>query len=128
MNTPLRLGGNIVLRFESGVLAGGCSIAVFMGWARAYQAGEPGEESLLLLERGLSRNPGVLAAYAGCLLLRRAAMASFKRRKRSMVTTDVIEKIGERWGGEGARSFESRFVVVDCIHRLLAACCECYTI
>ena len=96
MNTPSPPGDNIALRVVRGARVGGCSIAVFMGWARDYQSREPGEESLLLLERGLSRNPGVLAAYAGCLLLRRAAMASFKRHKRSMTTTDVIEEIGER--------------------------------
>jgi predicted membrane protein len=47
--------------------------------------------------RFLSKNPAIVAGMAGSLLLRKAASTAFLRKKRSMVTSDIIEVLGDRF-------------------------------
>lgn len=43
------------------------------------------------------KNPMVLGCIAASALLRKAALAAFEKNKRSTLTTDIIEHLGERW-------------------------------
>eukprot|EP00245_Coleochaete_scutata_P014958 TRINITY_DN6484_c0_g1_i1.p1 TRINITY_DN6484_c0_g1~~TRINITY_DN6484_c0_g1_i1.p1 ORF type:complete len:343 (+),score=50.02 TRINITY_DN6484_c0_g1_i1:83-1111(+) len=83
--SPRRCGG------QGDVVAG--SIAVFMAWARDYLNKENSTASQMLTD-SLTSNPGMMASYAGCLVVRRAAEAAFEVHKRSMVTTNIIDEIG----------------------------------
>jgi ATP-dependent NAD(P)H-hydrate dehydratase len=40
----------------------------------------------------------ILGCIAGSLLLRKAALLAFEKNKRSAVTTDIIEFLGQRYG------------------------------
>ncbi|KAH7291212.1 hypothetical protein KP509_29G006600 [Ceratopteris richardii] len=84
--SPRRCGG------QGDVLSG--SIGVFMGWARAFFAAGRNEGATFQVEERLSKNPAVVAAVAGSLLLRKAASNAYVHKKRSMVTTDIVEQIG----------------------------------
>lgn len=86
--SPRRCGG------QGDVLSG--STATFMAWARQWSEEEEGEtKGSSGGQSPLTDNPAMMAAYAGCLLVRHAAMAAFQRHKRSTVTTDIIQGIGE---------------------------------
>lgn len=79
--SPRRCGG------QGDILSG--SVAVFISWA--YQ-------HVLAAERKPTispANPTVLGCIAGSALLRRAASLAFERKKRSTLTTDIIECLGQ---------------------------------
>ncbi|VAH94207.1 unnamed protein product [Triticum turgidum subsp. durum] len=78
--SPRRCGG------QGDILSG--SVAVFSSWARHFLLSnkQPKETSV---------NPMVLGCIAGSLLLRKAAALAFEKNKRSTVTTDIIEFLGQ---------------------------------
>lgn len=79
--SPRRCGG------QGDILSG--SVALFSSWARHYISAtteEADEKSAL--------NPMVLGSIAGSALLRRAASLAFEHKKRSTLTSDVIECLG----------------------------------
>ncbi|KAL9257107.1 ATP-dependent (S)-NAD(P)H-hydrate dehydratase-like protein [Drosera capensis] len=77
--SPRRCGG------QGDILSG--SIAVFLSWARkaASIEGSPGSRPM---------NPTILGCVAGCALLRKAASVAFEEKKRSTLTSDIIECLG----------------------------------
>ncbi|CAI6004743.1 unnamed protein product [Closterium sp. NIES-65] len=95
--SPRRCGG------QGDVLSG--SIAVFFVWARKWQqrlqeeqqqgGGSSDAEMQQLVAEQLSDNPAVMAAFAGSLVVRRAAADAFAKHKRSMTTTNIIECLGD---------------------------------
>ena len=107
--SPRRCGG------QGDVLAG--SIATFLAWAARSKEAERAIARRIDVEGdhvdgdliaaagdgpGYETHPSlgpsavsVVAAYAGCLVTRVAARAAFKRKRRSMLATDVIEELGE---------------------------------
>ncbi|XP_044497824.1 ATP-dependent (S)-NAD(P)H-hydrate dehydratase isoform X2 [Mangifera indica] len=74
--SPRRCGG------QGDILSG--SVAVFLSWARAK---EKFAKSQI--------NPTVLGCIAGSFLLRKAASLAFEHKKRSTLTTDIIEYLGK---------------------------------
>lgn len=82
LGSPRRCGG------QGDILSG--SVAVFSSWARHYL-------STLKNENGTqsSLNPMVLGSISGSALLRKAASLAFEKRKRSTLTTDIIECLGK---------------------------------
>ncbi|XP_044980425.1 ATP-dependent (S)-NAD(P)H-hydrate dehydratase [Hordeum vulgare subsp. vulgare] len=78
--SPRRCGG------QGDILSG--SVAVFSSWAWHFLSSneQPKENSV---------NPMVLGCIAGSLLLRKAAALAFEKNKRSTVTTDIIEFLGQ---------------------------------
>lgn len=73
--SPRRCGG------QGDILSG--SVAVFLSWARQFVSkGEP------------NINPAMLGCIAGSALMRKAALVAFKDKKRSTLTTDIIECLG----------------------------------
>nr|GMD92073.1 ATP-dependent (S)-NAD(P)H-hydrate dehydratase [Ipomoea batatas] len=75
---PLRRCGG-----QGDILSG--SVAVFLCWAR-QQAAAKGE---------LVTNPTILGCIAGSVLLRNAAALAFKNKRRSTLTGDIIEYLGQ---------------------------------
>lgn len=84
--SPRRCGG------QGDVLSG--SIGVFMAWARDFFEKSGSNDAKTLVEERLSKNPAVVASVAGSIILRRAASEAFSQKKRSMVTTDIIDYLG----------------------------------
>eukprot|EP00250_Pteridium_aquilinum_P018831 c24214_g4_i2 orf=401-1423(-) len=84
--SPRRCGG------QGDVLSG--SIGVFMAWTRDFYTKSGSHDARIFVEERVSKNPAVSAAIAGSLLLRKAAAKAFMQKKRSMVTTDIIEVLG----------------------------------
>lgn len=78
--SPRRCGG------QGDILSG--SVAVFSSWARHYISATKEADSKSTL------NPMVLGSIAGCTLLRRAASLAFEHKKRSTLTSDIIEHLG----------------------------------
>jgi ATP-dependent NAD(P)H-hydrate dehydratase len=79
--SPRRCGG------QGDILSG--SVAVFSSWARQ------GEESNKVDKKfRFSSNPVILGAIAGSVLMRKAASLAFEQHKRSTVTTNIIEVLG----------------------------------
>ncbi|XWS13587.1 hypothetical protein CRYUN_Cryun36dG0050100 [Craigia yunnanensis] len=79
--SPRRCGG------QGDILSG--SVAVFLSWARQH---------ILATERKPTispTNPTVLGCIAGSALLRKAASLAFEHKKRSTLTTDIIECLGQ---------------------------------
>ncbi|KAL6185836.1 hypothetical protein ACLB2K_041959 [Fragaria x ananassa] len=76
--SPRRCGG------QGDILSG--SIAVFLSWARQTIR----DENLSIS----SRNPTMLGCIAGSTLMRKAASLAFETKKRSTLTTDIIECLG----------------------------------
>ncbi|CAI5946605.1 unnamed protein product [Closterium sp. NIES-64] len=84
---------------------GMCSQEVFFVWARKWQqrlqeeqqqgGGSSDAEMQQLVAEQLSDNPAVMAAFAGSLVVRRAAADAFAKHKRSMTTTNIIECLGD---------------------------------
>uniref|UniRef100_A0A0D3B1X2 ATP-dependent (S)-NAD(P)H-hydrate dehydratase n=1 Tax=Brassica oleracea var. oleracea TaxID=109376 RepID=A0A0D3B1X2_BRAOL len=64
---------------------GSPSVAVFLSWARQLKSG---------LESP-SENPAILGCIAASGLLRKAAALAFTKHKRSTLTSDIIECLGE---------------------------------
>ncbi|GAB2215788.1 hypothetical protein Droror1_Dr00020189 [Drosera rotundifolia] len=75
---------------QGDILSG--SIAVFLSWARkaASIEGSPGSR----LAAALPMNPTIVGCVAGCALLRKAASVAFEEKKRSTLTSDIIECLG----------------------------------
>ncbi|GJY97081.1 ATP-dependent (S)-NAD(P)H-hydrate dehydratase [Tanacetum coccineum] len=74
--SPRRCGGQ-------GDILSGSSVAVFLAWAR--QLASKGEHNI---------NPTMLGCIAGSALMRKAASVAFEDKKRSTLTTDIIECLG----------------------------------
>lgn len=89
--SPRRCGG------QGDVLSG--SVGVFMTWARDFFEQSGSSEAKAHVEHSLFGNPAMVAAVGGSLLLRKAASEAYKLKKRSMVTTDIIELIGDSMEG-----------------------------
>ncbi|KGN57014.1 ATP-dependent (S)-NAD(P)H-hydrate dehydratase [Cucumis sativus] len=75
--SPRRCGG------QGDILSG--SVAVFISWAQ--RQGSITDDNL----SSSPKNPTVLGCIAGSALLRRAASLAFENKKRSTLTTDIIE-------------------------------------
>ncbi|XP_038878237.1 ATP-dependent (S)-NAD(P)H-hydrate dehydratase isoform X2 [Benincasa hispida] len=75
--SPRRCGG------QGDILSG--SVAVFVSWAQRQGFVTDGNLATSL------KNPTVLGCIAGSALLRRAASLAFENKKRSTLTTDIIE-------------------------------------
>ncbi|KAL4193886.1 hypothetical protein AMTRI_Chr06g179180 [Amborella trichopoda] len=75
--SPRRCGG------QGDILSG--SVALFSSWARSMKATRGA---------GFTENPMILGSIAGSALLRRAASLAFENKKRSTLTTDIIECLG----------------------------------
>ncbi|KAJ4722383.1 ATP-dependent (S)-NAD(P)H-hydrate dehydratase [Melia azedarach] len=73
--SPRRCGG------QGDILSG--SVAVFLSWARTKRKSVDSP-----------MNPTVLGCIAGSALLRKAASLAFENKKRSTLTTDIIECLG----------------------------------
>ncbi|KAL8189427.1 hypothetical protein R6Q57_028993 [Mikania cordata] len=73
--SPRRCGG------QGDILSG--SVAVFLAWARQVAAKE-----------GADTNPAMLGCIAGSALMRKAASLAFEDKKRSTLTSDIIECLG----------------------------------
>lgn len=78
--SPRRCGG------QGDILSG--SVAVFLSWARQLILADEGN---LIIS---PTNPTMLGCIAGSALLRKAASLAFEDRKRSTLTTDIIECLG----------------------------------
>ncbi|KAK9933432.1 hypothetical protein M0R45_020630 [Rubus argutus] len=76
--SPRRCGG------QGDILSG--SVAVFLSWARHVITSENLSIS--------SKNPTMLGCIAGSTLMRKAASFAFENKKRSTLTTDIIECLG----------------------------------
>ncbi|KAK4478028.1 hypothetical protein RD792_017293, partial [Penstemon davidsonii] len=77
--SPRRCGG------QGDILSG--SVAVFISWARQFEAAKG--------ETGLS--PTISGCIAGSVLLRKASSLAFQTKRRSTLTTDIIEHLGQRF-------------------------------
>ncbi|KAJ0230270.1 ATP-dependent [Hirschfeldia incana] len=75
--SPRRCGG------QGDILSG--SVAVFLSWAQQLISGH----------ESLSENPAILGSIAASGLLRKAASLAFAKHKRSTLTSDIIECLGE---------------------------------
>ncbi|CAN6450524.1 unnamed protein product [Victoria cruziana] len=79
--SPRRCGG------QGDILSG--SVAVFSSWARRVL------ETRKEPDDSIPMNPMVLGSISGSVLLRKAASLAFGKKKRSTLTTDIIEFLGE---------------------------------
>lgn len=79
--SPRRCGG------QGDILSG--SVAVFSSWARQGRASNKDDKKFRF-----SSNPVILGAIAGSVLMRKAASLAFEQHKRSTVTTNIIEVLG----------------------------------
>uniref|UniRef100_A0A7N0U6N8 ATP-dependent (S)-NAD(P)H-hydrate dehydratase n=1 Tax=Kalanchoe fedtschenkoi TaxID=63787 RepID=A0A7N0U6N8_KALFE len=79
--SPRRCGG------QGDILSG--SVALFLSWARQYLSAADGNLNIKPV------NPTVLGCIAGSVLMRKAASLAFCNKKRSTLTTDIIEYLGE---------------------------------
>ncbi|XAR54643.1 ATP-dependent NAD(P)H-hydrate dehydratase [Bertholletia excelsa] len=75
--SPRRCGG------QGDILSG--SVAVFTSWACQCMSSARGESSM---------NPTMLGCIAGSVLMRKAASLAFENKRRSTLTTDIIECLG----------------------------------
>ncbi|CAL5347193.1 unnamed protein product [Camellia sinensis] len=64
-------------------------VAVFVSWARQYISTAPKGE--------LITNPTMLGCIAGSALMRKAASLAFDNKRRSTLTSDIIECLGRIW-------------------------------
>ncbi|XVF63197.1 hypothetical protein PTKIN_Ptkin09bG0068700 [Pterospermum kingtungense] len=79
--SPRRCGG------QGDILSG--SVAVFLSWARQHVSATENKPTIS------PTNPTVLGCIAGSALLRKAASLAFEHKKRSTLTTDIIECLGQ---------------------------------
>ncbi|KAE8723856.1 Peroxisomal adenine nucleotide carrier 1 [Hibiscus syriacus] len=79
--SPRRCGG------QGDILSG--SVAVFLSWAQQHISAIERETTIS------QTNPVVLGCIAGSALLRKAAALAFEHKKRSTLTTDIIEHLGQ---------------------------------
>lgn len=80
--SPRRCGG------QGDILSG--SVAVFLSWARQLDLLVEGDS-----EVRRAMNPTVMGCVAGSALLRKAASVAFQYKKRSTLTSDIIECLGK---------------------------------
>ncbi|WVZ13210.1 hypothetical protein V8G54_017740 [Vigna mungo] len=66
-----------------------CSVAVFLSWARQNILAADSNSNLCC------KNPTVLGCIAGSAILRKAASLAFLKKKRSTLTGDIIECLGQ---------------------------------
>ncbi|XP_042967176.1 ATP-dependent (S)-NAD(P)H-hydrate dehydratase isoform X2 [Carya illinoinensis] len=78
--SPRRCGG------QGDILSG--SVAVFLSWARQHLSTAEGGTSISKI------NPTILGCIAGSALMRKAASLAFQNKKRSTLTSDIIECLG----------------------------------
>lgn len=78
--SPRRCGG------QGDILSG--SVAVFLSWARQWKLAAEGDLSISPI------NPTMLGCIAGSALMRKAASIAFEDKKRSTLTSDIIECLG----------------------------------
>jgi NAD(P)H-hydrate repair Nnr-like enzyme with NAD(P)H-hydrate dehydratase domain len=69
--------------------------AAFISWALAQQRKQPEQQQQQQQEAAPALPPLMLAAYAGCLTMRAAALLTFKQQGRSMVAEDMIKQLGD---------------------------------
>ncbi|KAK8470927.1 hypothetical protein PHAVU_003G091700 [Phaseolus vulgaris] len=79
--SPRRCGG------QGDILSG--SVGVFLSWARKHILSADSKSHLS------NKNPTVLGCIAGSTILRKAASLAFLKKKRSTVTGDIIECLGQ---------------------------------
>ncbi|KAK4587151.1 hypothetical protein RGQ29_024037 [Quercus rubra] len=79
--SPRRCGG------QGDILSG--SVAVFLSWARQRLSAAEGDLPISKI------NPTVLGCIAGSALMRKAASLAFQNKKRSTLTSDIIECLGK---------------------------------
>lgn len=79
--SPRRCGG------QGDVLTG--SVAVFLSWARQSIRAAEGDLNIS------PRNPTMLGCIAGAALVRKAASVAFEHKRRSTLTSDIIECLGK---------------------------------
>lgn len=75
--SPRRCGG------QGDILSG--SVAVFLSWAHRYISSAEGK---------LTTSPTVAGCIAGSALMRKAAALAYEKKKRSTLTSDIIECLG----------------------------------
>ncbi|KAK3031191.1 hypothetical protein RJ639_035348, partial [Escallonia herrerae] len=78
-----RLGGVTILRKGKSDLISDGEAAVFLSWARQCAA-----------EADPNMTPTVMGCIAGSILMRKAASLAFENKRRSTLTTDIIECLG----------------------------------
>ncbi|GMY27511.1 ATP-dependent (S)-NAD(P)H-hydrate dehydratase [Fagus crenata] len=78
--SPRRCGG------QGDILSG--SVAVFLSWARQRLSAAEGDLHISTI------NPTILGCIAGTALVRKAASLAFQDKKRSTLTSDIIECLG----------------------------------
>lgn len=78
--SPRRCGG------QGDILSG--SVAIFISWARKLTVAPDWDTRIS------PKNPTILGCIAGSTLLRKAASLAFEDKKRSTLTTDIIECLG----------------------------------
>ncbi|XP_062177201.1 ATP-dependent (S)-NAD(P)H-hydrate dehydratase [Alnus glutinosa] len=78
--SPRRCGG------QGDILSG--SVAVFLSWARQRLSAAEGDLSISKI------NPTMLGCIAASALMRKAASLAFQNKKRSTLTSDIIECLG----------------------------------
>ncbi|XP_022762013.1 ATP-dependent (S)-NAD(P)H-hydrate dehydratase isoform X3 [Durio zibethinus] len=83
--SPRRCGG------QGDILSG--SVGVFLSWARQHILAT--ERKPTVRDHYSPTNPTVLGCIAGSALLRKAASLAFEHKKRSTLTTDIIECLGQ---------------------------------
>ncbi|KAM3707413.1 hypothetical protein ACJW31_02G023000 [Castanea mollissima] len=79
--SPRRCGG------QGDILSG--SVAVFLSWARQHLSAAEGDLPISKI------NPTILGCIAGSALMRKAASLAFQNKKRSTLTSDIIECLGQ---------------------------------
>ncbi|KAM1195401.1 hypothetical protein ACFX13_022410 [Malus domestica] len=84
--SPRRCGGQGDILSGRQVLISEFDVGVFLSWAR--QKIKDGDSSTS------SRNPALLGCIAASALMRKAASLAFENKKRSTLTTDIIECLG----------------------------------
>ncbi|THF97084.1 hypothetical protein TEA_001895 [Camellia sinensis var. sinensis] len=77
-------------------------VAVFVSWARQYISTAPKGE--------LITNPTMLGCIAGSALMRKAASLAFDNKRRSTLTSDIIECLGRRERERAKHNIESSTV------------------
>ncbi|XP_019058750.1 PREDICTED: ATP-dependent (S)-NAD(P)H-hydrate dehydratase isoform X2 [Tarenaya hassleriana] len=81
--SPRRCGG------QGDILSG--SVAVFLSWARQLSSPSEAKETV----GSSSENPAISGCVAASGLLRKAALLAFEKKKRSTLTSDIIDCLGE---------------------------------
>lgn len=84
----IQLGDHFFFAIKTSYSSVDASVAVFVSWARQYISSAKEE---------LDMNPTVLGCIAGSALVRKAASLAFENKRRSTLTSDIIECLGRRY-------------------------------